>query len=135
MKKKAKIILTVILLIIVLLVILLARQRAEEVIVPSPPPTEEPEELILRDAFPIDEPMLSDDEEEQLRLVTELKNLSPISTPSFNIEYSYKTGGFLVKSDLGLSATEKALETWLNEKGFGNIKSERFEYQSNKLSL
>jgi len=66
---------------------------------------------------------------------TELKNITPVTTPDFNIQYSYKTGGFIIKSDLGLSATEKALEIWLNEKGFGDIKSERFEYQSNKLSL
>jgi hypothetical protein len=135
MKKNLKIASIIILLVVVLLIMLLARRKTEEVIMPSPKPSEEPEELVLRDAFPIDEPVLSDDEEEQLRLVTELKNLSPISTPDFNIEYSYKTGNFIVKSDLGLSATEKALKIWLNEKGFGDIKSERFEYQSNKLSL
>ena len=135
MKKNLKITLIIILLISILLIILFARQKTEETIVPTPPPTKEPEELILRDAFPVDEVMLSDNEEEQLRLITELKNLTPIATPDFSIEYSYKTGGFIVKSDLGLSATEKALEIWLNEKGFGDIKSERFEYQSNKLSL
>ena len=102
---------------------------------PSPPPTKEPEEFILRDAFPMDEPVLSAEEEEQLELVTKLKNISPVSTSNFTIEYSYKTGNFLVKSDLGLNETEKALETWLNEQGFGGIKSERFKYQSNKLSL
>ncbi len=135
MKKNLRIALIIILLIIILLIILLAKQETEETIMPSPPPSKEPEELILRDAFPIDEPVLSVDEEEQLRLVTELKNLSPVATPNFSIEYSYKTGGFIVKSDLGLNATENALEIWLNEKGFGDINSERFEYQSNKLSL
>jgi hypothetical protein len=135
MKKNLKITLIIILLVSILLIILFARQKTEETIVPTPPPTKEPEELILRDAFPVDEVMLSDSEEEQLRLITELKNLTPITTPDFSIEYSYKTGGFIVKSDIGLSATEKALEIWLNEKGFGDIKSERFEYQSNKLSL
>jgi hypothetical protein len=135
MKKNLRIALIIILLIIILLIILLAKQETEETIMSSPPPSKEPEELILRDAFPIDEPVLSVDEEEQLRLVTELKNLSPVATPNFSIEYSYKTGGFIVKSDLGLNATEKALEIWLNEKGFGDINSDRFEYQSNKLSL
>jgi hypothetical protein len=135
MKKKIRIIFIITLFIIILLIILFAKQRAEEVIVPTPPPTKEPEEIILRDAFPVDEAMLSENEEEQLRLITELKNITPVTTPDFNIQYSYKTGGFIIKSDLGLSATEKALEIWLNEKGFGDIKSERFEYQSNKLSL
>jgi hypothetical protein len=135
MKKNLKITLIIILLLSILLIILISRQTTKKTTMPSPQPSIEPEELILRDAFPIDEPVLNEDEEKQLRLVTELKNLSPISTPDFSIEYSYKTGGFIVKSDQGLNATEKALEIWLNEKGFGNIESNRFEYQSNKLSL
>jgi|LDZU01.1.fsa_nt_gi hypothetical protein len=133
--QKKKIIIFISILIIILLVLLLARERAPKDTMPSPPPTQEPEEPILRDAFPVDEPVMSEDEEIELTQVTELKNMSPVSTPDFSIEYSYKTGGFIVKSDLGLNATENALKIWLNEQGFDAINSERFEYQSNKLSL
>jgi len=134
-KNKKKLFIIIGILILILSILLLSREKAKKNIMPSPPPTQEPEEPVLRDAFPMDEPLISEEEEEQLRQIGELKDISPVSTPSFTIEYSYKTGGFVVKSDLGLSATEKALEIWLNEKGFGDIKSERFEYQSNKLSL
>jgi hypothetical protein len=132
---KKKIIIFISILIIILLMLLLARERAQKDNMPSPPPIEEPEEPILRDAFPVDEPVMGADEEKELEQVTQLKNLSPISTPDFSIEYSYKTGGFIIKSDLGLNATENALKIWLNEQGFDAIDSERFEYQSNKLSL
>ncbi len=116
--------------------IIVAQKRAQKVIVPSPPPTPEFEKFeAIQDGYSKDQPALDEEDAEQLRLVTELKNISPVTTPNFTIEFSYKTGGFIVKSDLGLNATEKALETWLNEKGFGGIESSRFEYQSNKLSL
>jgi hypothetical protein len=134
-KNKKKLLFIICILILILLVLLFARQKAEKDTVPNLPPTPEPEEPVLRDAFPIDEPVMSENAEEELRQVTELKNISPVTTPNFSIEYSYKTGGFIVRSDLGLNATENALKVWLNEKGFSAIKSERFTYQSNKLSL
>jgi hypothetical protein len=136
MKKKLKIYLFIIFLVSILLILLLSRKESEEVIMPSPPPpTKEPEEFILRDAFPIDQPVLSEEEEKQLELVTKLKDICPVGTLDFTIDYSYKTGGFVVKSDLGINDTEKALEKWLNDRGFAGIESSRFEYQSNKLSL
>lgn len=135
MKKNKKIILIIILLLI-LLSIIITQQRTKKVITPSPSPTPEFKALdTIKDGYPKDESILNEKDTEQLRLVSELKDISPVATPNFTIEFSYKTGGFIVKSDLGLNATEKALEIWLNEKGFGNIESSRFEYQSNKLSL
>ena len=133
--KKKRTIIFISILIVILLILLLARERTPKDTMPNPPPTNQPEEPVLRDAFPIDEPVLSEEEEIELQQVTELKNMSPITTPEFSIEYSYKTGGFIVKSNLGLDATEKALKIWLNKQGFNAINSERFEYQSNKLSL
>lgn len=134
-KQKKKIIIFISILIIILLMLLLARERAPKDLMPSSPPTPKPEELVLRDAFPVDKPVMSRDQEIELEQVTQLKNISPVTTPDFSIEYSYKTGGFVIKSDLGLNATENALKIWLNEQGFDAINSERFEYQSNKLSL
>lgn len=136
MKKNKKILLVITLLLLIFISIIIAQQRAEKVIVPAPEPTPKFEEFAtLKDGFPKDEPALNEEDSEQLRLVTELKKISPVKTPDFSIEFSYKTGGFIVKSDLGLNATEKALQIWLNEKGFAGIDSNRFEYQSNKLSL
>ena len=136
MKKNKKILLIIILLTLILINIIVAQERAEKVIVPGPSPTPKFEEIeTIKDGYPKDEPALNEEDTEQLRLVTELKNISPVKTPDFSIEFSYKTGGFIVKSDLGLNATEKALEIWLNEKGLAGIDSNRFEYQSNKLSL
>ena len=136
MKKNKKILILVTLLILLLAVLIITQQRTQKVITPSPSPTPEFEALdAIKDGYPKDEPILNEKDTEQLRLVSELKDISPVATPNFTIEFSYKTGGFIVKSDLGLNATEKALEIWLNEKGFGGIDSTRFEYQSNKLSL
>lgn len=136
MKKNKTTLFAIILLMLFLIIMVIAQQRAKKVIVPSPTPTPKFEEFAtLKDGFPKDEPALNEEDTEQLRLVTELKNISPVKTPDFIIEFSFKTGGFIVKSDAGLNATEKALKIWLNEKGFGAIKSNRFEYQSNKLSL
>lgn len=136
MKKNKKILLIVVLLTLILISIIVAQQRAEKVIVPGPSPTPKFEEIeTIKDGYAKDEPALNEEDTKQLRLVTELKNISPVKTPDFSIEFSYKTGGFIVKSDLGLNATEKALEIWLNEKGLAGIDSNRFEYQSNKLSL
>jgi hypothetical protein len=133
--KKKTTIIFISILIIILLVLLLAKENTQKDNVPSTPPTPKPEEPVLRDAFPVDKPVMSADQEQELEQVTQLKNMSPVTTQNFIIEYSYKTGGFIVKSDLGLSATENALKIWLNEQGLDAINSERFEYQSNKLSL
>lgn len=142
MKKKKKTLLIIILLILILIAIIVmqraAQQRDQEGNVPkqvSPTPEFEKIKTIHDPGYPTDQPDFSEEVTEQHRQITELKNITPVSTPNFTIEFSYKTGGFIVKSDLGLNATEKALEIWLNEKGFGNIESSRFEYQSNKLSL
>lgn len=142
MKKKKKTLLIIILLILILIAIIVAQrvaqQRDQEGNVPkqaSPTPEFEKIETIHDHGYPIDQPDFSEEVTEQHRQITELKNISPVTTPNFTIEFSYKTGGFTVKSDMGLNATEKALEIWLNEKGFGDIDSSRFEYQSNKLSL
>ena len=134
-KNKKKLLIIISILVLILLILIIARKKAKKDIMPTPPPIQEPEEPVLRDAFPVDEPVMSEAEEKELQQVTELKNISPVSTPNFSIEYSYKTGSFIVKSDLGLNATENALKIWLNEKGFSAIQSERFGYQSNKLSL
>jgi len=134
-KNKKKLLIIISTLVLILLILIFAREKTKKDIMPTPPPTQEPKEPVLRDAFPVDKPVMSEDEEEELGQVTELKNMSPVSTPDFSIKYSYKTGGFIVKSNLGLNATENALKIWLNEKGLDAIKSERFEYQSNKLSL
>ncbi|MFA6814498.1 MAG: hypothetical protein WCR60_03050 [Patescibacteria group bacterium] len=136
MKKNKKKIIVITLLVLILIAIAIAKQRAKKVIMPGPSPTPKFEEFAtIKDGYSKDQPVLNEEDTEQLRLVTELKNISPVKTPNFSIEFSYKTGGFIIKSDLGLNATENALKIWLNENGFSAIKSERFEYQSNKLSL
>jgi len=134
MQKKQKLILFTIGLSLILLSILLLQKRNKAKKMEQLPPIEEEQEFVLQNAFPEDM-ILNPQQESVLDQVSELKNLSPVSTPNFSIEYSYKTGGFVVKSNKNLSATEKELEMWLNNNGFGNIEAERFEYQSSKLAL
>lgn len=135
MTKKQKTLLLILSLCIILLVMILLRQKNRQAVVaPSATPTPQ-KEVVLQDAFPEDDSGLTAEEAKSLDQVGKLKALAPIATPDFSIEYSYKTAGFVVKSAQSRSATEKALEIWLNENGFGDIPDTRFEYQSSKLAL
>jgi len=114
--------------------ILLRQKNRQSIVVPDPTPTP-PKELIQQDAFPDEDSGLTQEEVASLDQVAKLKQLSPVATPNFSIEYSYKTAGFVVKSAQSRNATEKNLQIWLNENGFGDIPDSRFEYQSSKLAL
>ena len=132
-KQKRLFLIAGLLLIIVIIILLQTKNKKEMTPEPAPQPSEETE-YTIQDAFPSD--MLNDPQEDlELSQISELKNLTPISTPDFSIEYSYKTGNFIVKSNKSLSATEKNLELWLNKNGFDAIEDTRFEYQSSKLAL
>ena len=122
-------------LVIILIVILILQNRRGQETPSDSTPEETQAEFELNNAFPIDQPVLNDQETQQLDAVTQLKNLSPVTTPDFTIEYSYQTGNFLVKSAKNLNATEKDLQIWLNNNGLTSIPAERFEYQSSKLAL
>lgn len=135
MTKKQKILLLVLLLCTILLMMILLRQKNHQKnIMPTPTPTPQ-KEIEQLNAFPEEDSGLTKEEVESLDQIARLKQLSPIATPNFSIEYSYKTAGFVVKSAQSLSATEKNLKIWLNENGFGDIPDSRFEYQSSKLAL
>ena len=122
-------------LVIILIVILILQNRRGQETPSGSTPEETQAEFKLDNAFPVDQPVLNDQETQQLDAITQLKNLSPITTPDFTLEYSYQTGNFLIKSAKNLNTTEKDLQIWLNNNGLTSIPAERFEYQSSKLAL
>lgn len=135
MSKKQRIIILIFILILILGAILISQNKNKnKIVVPNEAPVEKPEQYEIQNAFPLDE-TISPEDEVILEQVTRLKDMSPVASTDFSIEYSYKTGGFIVKSNKSLNATEKVLETWLNENGFKNIPDSLFEYQSSKLAL